>query len=208
MRANQYISRKCPFPWYHLYVMHSVFVSSWQHMYACHRGCVHQWQPEHDGGCVTWVYTSGIACSCAFFVGQMTVHRTSASWNVSRVWWQLFLAENCVQLDPGVIKGRQSIKDRESPGRPAEVTGMVTWDLYIMHEQLKFCKVCACWVLHWLTEEQKNIQNGSVLAALQLVHWGRRGLHGMNCYRRWVLGAPLSTRIRKDLPWNGNIPPR
>ena len=80
--------------------------------------------------------------------------------------------------------------------------------VHIMLEQLKFCKVCACWVLRWLTEEQKNIQNGSVLAVPQSVHWGRRGLHGTNCYRRWVLGALLSTRIWKDLPWNGNIPSR
>ena len=39
----------------------------------------------------------------------------------------------------------------------------------IMHEQLKFRKVCARWVLPQLTEEQKNVQNGSVLAAPQLV---------------------------------------
>ena len=56
---RQYISCKCPFSWYHLYIMRSLIVSRWQHIYTCCRGCVQslrytnsQWQPENDGGCV------------------------------------------------------------------------------------------------------------------------------------------------------------
>ena len=65
----------------------------------------------------------------------------------------------------------------------------------IMCEQLKFCKVCARWVLRQLTEEQKMFRIGLSLTEPQLVHSRRRGLHGTNCYKRRVLGAPLSTRI-------------
>ena len=112
---------------------------------------------------------------------------------------------------------RQSIRDQERPGRPAEVSTEVTVQRVqqinsndrhmsidyiahsvccslataydIMNEQLKFVHSgCSA---GWL--RNKNVQNGSVLAASQSVHWGRRGLHGM---KNW-----------KDLSWNGNIPP-
>ena len=98
----------------------------------------------------------------------------------------------------GFNKGRQSIKDWECPGCPAEVSTKATVQCVeqqiihneqrvsiddeahavgcshgtvynIMHEQLKFCKVCAWWVPCRLTEEQKNVQNRSVLAAPQSV---------------------------------------
>ena len=90
-------------------------------------------------------------------------------------------------------KGRQSIRDQERPGHLVEVSieatvqrveqiihndqcvsiddvvhavGCSHGTTYIMHEQLKFCKVCAWRVPCRLTEEQKMFRMGLSLQHL------------------------------------------
>ena len=105
-------------------------------------------------------------------------------------------------------KGRQSIRDWECPGRPAEVSTEVTVQhveqiihngqclsiddvahavgcshgtVYIMNEQLKFHKVCACWVPCRLTEKQKLFRIG-----LSLQHLNRYTEEGEDFMARIV----------------------
>ncbi|KAG8227149.1 hypothetical protein J437_LFUL001693 [Ladona fulva] len=93
-------------------------------------------------------------------------------------------------------KGRENIRDRERPGRPAEVSTEATVQRVeqiirndrrvtindvaravgcshgtaynIMHEQLKFRKICARWVPRQLSEEQKMNRMG---LSLQHLNW-------------------------------------
>ncbi|PSN33159.1 hypothetical protein C0J52_18834 [Blattella germanica] len=60
----------------------------------------------------------------------------------------------------------------------------------IIHEQLKFHRVCAWWIPHQLSVYPSSASNDTL----------RKELHGMNCYRGKVLdSSPLSTRIQTIL---------
>ena len=99
-------------------------------VYACCRGCVQslmymisQWKSEHNGGCVAWVYTSITACGCEFIVGQRTV-----KWIMKCILCLVTTVPhgklfNWIQE---LNKGRHCIRDREHPGRPAEVSAEAT----------------------------------------------------------------------------------
>ena len=65
-----------------------------------------------------------------------------------------------------------------------------------MHEQLKFHKVCAWWVPCQLTNKKCSEWVCPCSTSIGTLRKERR-LHGTNCYGRRVLGAPLSTRIKK-----------
>ena len=178
------------------------------------------------------MYTNGTVCGCEFSVGQRTVHKRSTHEMHPVYGDNCFSWENCVQLDPGVYKGRQSIKDRE---HPAEVSTEATVQhvvqiihndrrvsidnivcavgcshgtaYNIMHEQLKFRKVCERWVPCRLTEEQKMFRMG-----LSLQNLNQNTKEGEDLWHELLwetsLGCTTFNQNRKDLPWNGNIPPR
>ena len=128
--------------------------------------------------------------------------------------------------------GRQSIRDQEHPVRPAEMSTEATVQhveqiirndqhvsiddiahavgcshgtaYNIMHEQLKFRKVCAWWVPRRLTEEQKMFGMG-LSYSTSIGRKERTSWHEL----LWEMsfGCTTFNQNRKDLPWNGNIPP-
>ena len=207
---------------------------------CCHRGCVwslrymiSHWQPEHDGGCVAWVYTSGTICGCTFLwargLSTEEVHHEMHPVYGDNCFSQKTVFNWIQEFN----KGRQSIRDEERPGRPAEVSTEATEQCVeeiirndrhvsiddvvraigfrhgttynIMHEQLQFRKVCAWWVPCCLTEEQKCSEwVCPCITLISTLRKERTSWHEL--LRKTSLGCTTFNQNRKDLPWNGNVP--